>query len=130
PCMRAKLIRMRAKVLWSGEESGWWRRDAVLLAQRAAGRAIAPTGSSSAAASVRFVVVRTAHASRADLALRRSLTGTLRASTHKTTRRRRSAFAITETELKVMAALAMIGLRSSPKIGYSTPAASGTPSAL
>src|SRR5260370_23269336 len=29
-----------------------------------------------------------------------------------------------------MAALAMIGLRSSPKIGYSTPAANGTPRRL
>src|SRR5205807_9369472 len=89
-----------------------------------------PMGRSPAAASVRFVA-EGQHARRGLIwRFDRSLTGTLRASTHKTTRRRRSAFPITETELKVMAALAIIGLRSSPKIGYSTPAASGTPSAL
>src|SRR5579871_6158477 len=42
----------------------------------------------------------------------------------------RSAFAITETELKVIAALAIMGLRSSPKNGYRTPAATGTPMVL
>ncbi len=41
--------------------------------------------------------------------------------------RRRSALVITETELNVIAAAAMIGLRSSPKNGYSTPAATGMP---
>jgi hypothetical protein len=41
-----------------------------------------------------------------------------------------SEFEITDTELKLMAAAAMIGLNSSPKNGYSTPAASGTPSEL
>ena len=62
-------------------------------------------GSSSAAASVRFVA-EGQHARRGLIwRFDRSLTGTLRASTHKTTRRRRSAFPITETELKVMAAL-------------------------
>lgn len=40
------------------------------------------------------------------------------------------AFPITETELKVMAALAMIGLRSRPNAGYRTPAATGTPRVL
>jgi hypothetical protein len=46
------------------------------------------------------------------------------------TLRNRSAFAITETELNVMAALAIIGLSSKPKNGYSAPAAIGTPSKL
>jgi hypothetical protein len=36
---------------------------------------------------------------------------------HSFTRRSRRAFEITETELKVMAALAMIGLSSKPKNG-------------
>jgi hypothetical protein len=44
--------------------------------------------------------------------------------------RNRRAFVITETELKVMAALAKIGLSNMPKKGYSTPAATGTPTAL
>ncbi len=44
--------------------------------------------------------------------------------------RNRSALPITDTELKVMAALAMMGLSKSPKNGYSTPAAIGTPSTL
>ena len=44
--------------------------------------------------------------------------------------RRRSAFAITETELKLIAAAASIGLSNNPNTGYRTPAASGTPSAL
>ena len=42
----------------------------------------------------------------------------------------RKAFAITETELNVMAALAIIGLKSIPKKGYKTPAAMGTPTTL
>jgi len=49
---------------------------------------------------------------------------------HSLIRRNRSAFAITETELNVMAALAMIGLNRSPKNGYKTPAAMGTPITL
>ena len=44
--------------------------------------------------------------------------------------RSRSALAITETELKLMAAAAIMGLSSSPNHGYSTPAASGTPAEL
>ena len=40
------------------------------------------------------------------------------------------AFAITETELKLMAKAAIMGDNSSPKNGYSTPAAMGTPSVL
>ncbi len=42
----------------------------------------------------------------------------------------RSALPITDTELNVMAALAIIGLSSSPKKGYRMPAATGTPSTL
>jgi hypothetical protein len=38
--------------------------------------------------------------------------------------------AITESELNVIAALAQIGLTSSPTKGYNTPAATGTPIAL
>jgi hypothetical protein len=41
-----------------------------------------------------------------------------------------SALAITETELKLMAAAAIIGFKSNPKDGNSTPAASGTPTML
>jgi hypothetical protein len=42
----------------------------------------------------------------------------------------RSAFPITDTELKLIAAAAMIGLSSMPNAGYKTPAAIGTPAAL
>ena len=42
---------------------------------------------------------------------------TPRAHTHSATRRSRSALAITETELRLIAALASIGLSSSPKNG-------------
>ncbi len=45
-------------------------------------------------------------------------------------RRKRKAFAITDTELNVMAALAIIGLNCQPTTVYNTPAATGTPSAL
>src|SRR6266699_2528140 len=45
-------------------------------------------------------------------------------------RRSRSALPITDTELKLIAAAASIGLRRIPKNGYRTPAASGTPSEL
>jgi hypothetical protein len=51
-------------------------------------------------------------------------------SAHRTTFRSRSALAMTDTELKVIAALATMGLSSKPSAGYSTPAAIGTPSAL
>ena len=40
------------------------------------------------------------------------------------------ALPITESELKLMAAAAIIGLRSKPNAGKSTPAASGTPTTL
>lgn len=51
-------------------------------------------------------------------------------NTYKLTRRKRKALVITDTELKLMAAAAIIGDRSNPKMGYSTPAATGTPNAL
>jgi len=41
-----------------------------------------------------------------------------------------SAFVITDTELKLMAAAAMIGLRRMPNFGYRIPAAIGTPTEL
>ncbi len=37
---------------------------------------------------------------------------------------------MTDTELRLMASAALIGESSQPVNGYSTPAASGTPSAL
>ncbi len=46
------------------------------------------------------------------------------------TRLNLSALAITVTELKLMAALAIMGESTSPVKGKSTPAASGTPAAL
>ena len=49
---------------------------------------------------------------------------------HSSARLRRNAFAITETELSVIAALAQMGLMSTPISGYNTPAATGTPRAL
>ena len=52
------------------------------------------------------------------------------ASAQSLARRSLSALAITDTELKVIAALAIIGLKSSPRTGYRTPAAIGTPSTL
>ncbi len=45
-------------------------------------------------------------------------------------RHKRKAFPITETELKLMADPAIIGLSSKPIKGYSAPAAIGIPSAL
>jgi hypothetical protein len=44
--------------------------------------------------------------------------------------RNRSALVITETELKLMAAAAIMGLRSRQNHGYNAPAAIGTPTAL
>ncbi len=46
------------------------------------------------------------------------------------TLRKRSALAITETELRLMAAPAMIGLRRKPNQGYKIPAAIGMPNEL
>jgi hypothetical protein len=45
-------------------------------------------------------------------------------------RRSRSALAMTDTELKAIAAAAKIGLSRTPNTGYRTPAAIGTPAAL
>ena len=42
----------------------------------------------------------------------------------------RNAFAITETELKLIAKAAIIGDSNNPKTGYKTPAAIGTPIVL
>src|SRR5439155_1409869 len=52
------------------------------------------------------------------------------AAFHNLALRSRSALPMTETELKLIAAPAMMGLSSTPKSGYNTPAATGTPSAL
>lgn len=49
---------------------------------------------------------------------------------HRSTCRNRSALAMTETELRVIAALAQMGLIRRPSTGYRTPAATGTPNAL
>ena len=49
---------------------------------------------------------------------------------HSDTRLSRSAFAMTDTELKLIAAAAIIGDSSSSKNGYATPAAIGTPAEL
>jgi len=49
---------------------------------------------------------------------------------HSATRRSRSALPMTDTELRLIAALAMMGLSRRPNTGYSTPAAMGTPRAL
>ena len=49
---------------------------------------------------------------------------------HSATWRNRKALLTTDTELRLMAAAAIIGLRSIPKNGYKTPAAIGTPNAL
>jgi hypothetical protein len=46
---------------------------------------------------------------------------------HSPTFLSRNAFKITETELNVIAALAIIGLSKTPKNGYRSPAAMGTP---
>jgi hypothetical protein len=48
----------------------------------------------------------------------------------QTDRRKRSALAITQTELKLIASAAIIGDSNQPVNGYSTPAASGMPIAL
>ena len=46
------------------------------------------------------------------------------------TLRKRKALVMTETELRLMASAAIIGDNSQPVNGYSSPAASGTPSEL
>lgn len=49
---------------------------------------------------------------------------------YNSTHRSLSELLITDTELKLIAAAAIIGDNSMPKNGYSTPAAIGTPAAL
>ncbi len=56
--------------------------------------------------------------------------GPAQAGRYSGARRSRSALAITDTELKVIAALAIIGLSNTPSTGYRMPAATGTPSVL
>jgi hypothetical protein len=46
---------------------------------------------------------------------------------YKVILRRRSAFPITDTELKVIAKAAIIGLKRIPKTGYRAPPARGIP---
>jgi hypothetical protein len=53
-----------------------------------------------------------------------------RAELYSRTFRNRNALLITDTELSVMAALAITGLNNNPKNGYRTPAAIGTPKML
>ena len=48
----------------------------------------------------------------------------------RTLDRSRSALAMTDAELRLIASAAIIGESSQPVSGYSTPAASGMPSAL
>ena len=52
------------------------------------------------------------------------------ATTQSFTRRSRSAFPMTDTELKLIATAAIIGESRIPKKGYSAPAATGTPTEL
>lgn len=61
---------------------------------------------------------------------RKALHGCQPVSDHSSTRRSLSAFVITDTELKLIAAAAIMGESNRPKMGYNTPAATGTPSAL
>jgi len=49
---------------------------------------------------------------------------------HNSIRRNRSAFAITDTELKLIAAPATTGFSNTPKNEYNNPAAIGMPSEL
>jgi hypothetical protein len=49
---------------------------------------------------------------------------------HNSSLLNRNALAMTETELKVIAALAIIGLSNNPVTGYNTPAATGIPMTL
>jgi hypothetical protein len=51
-------------------------------------------------------------------------------SRYSSVRRSRNALPMTDTELKLIAAAAIIGDSSKPKNGYNTPAATGTPSEL
>jgi hypothetical protein len=51
-------------------------------------------------------------------------------SLHSFKLRRRNAFPMTDTELRLMAAAAIIGLNNKPNTGYKTPAAIGIPATL
>ena len=51
-------------------------------------------------------------------------------SNHILKLRNRNEFTITETELKLIAAAAIIGDNNSPKTGYNTPAATEIPNTL
>ena len=64
------------------------------------------------------------------LSAARVLTAAIHFGFYSLALRKRSALVITETELKLMAAAAKMGLSSIPKNGYRTPAAIGTPIAL
>jgi len=78
--------------------------------------------------SARLTSIPTSPPSRGRLA---SIRGTMSHSIVQNFKRcNRNEFAITETELKLMAAAAIIGLSSSPKKGYRIPAASGIPTEL
>ena len=72
----------------------------------------------------KYQAVRARTRARRDALLR------LRAVTHSRARCSRSAFAITESDDRLMAAAASMGESSTPKNGYSAPMAIGTPSAL
>ncbi len=58
------------------------------------------------------------------------MTGVTRARRYSATLRKRSALLTTDTELRLIASAAIIGDSTMPNHGYSTPAASGTPTAL
>jgi hypothetical protein len=62
--------------------------------------------------------------------MRQGFRTVIKSTVQSRTRYRRSALEMTDTELKLMAAAAIMGESSRPNSGYSTPAASGTPSEL
>jgi hypothetical protein len=55
---------------------------------------------------------------------------TLYVISYRRAKRKRNEFVITDTELRLIAAAATMGLKRSPNAGYRTPAASGMPSTL
>lgn len=75
-------------------------------------------------------VVKARHARALRLNCCPALHAEARAHSYSFALRSRSALPMTDTELNVMAALAIIGLSTIPKNGYRRPAATGTPSAL
>jgi hypothetical protein len=62
--------------------------------------------------------------------MRQGFRTVIKSTVQSRTRYRRSALEMTDTELKLMAAAAIMGESSRPNSGYSTPAASCTPSEL